>query len=80
VDLAFLRVRAGKPFSGADRFALALGVLCLLAGVLLLALDSGFVVSVVGAGLVGLAGVVFVALVFLLVGESEDRDYGRRAR
>jgi hypothetical protein len=37
-------------------------------------------VSVVGAGLVGRAGVVFVALVFLLVGESEDRDYGRRAR
>jgi hypothetical protein len=47
-----------------------------VAGVLLLALGEGTLATTVGAGLLGLAGIAFVALVFLLVGESEDRDRG----
>ena len=58
----------------ADIFAACVGVLALVAGVLLLALGEGTLATTVGAGLLGLAGIAFVALVFLLVGESEDRD------
>lgn len=54
-----------------------MGVICLLTGALVLAIAPGFTASVVGIGLLGLAGIAFVALVFLLVGESEDRDYGK---
>lgn len=54
--------------------------MCLLAGILLLALDAGFVASIVGAGLLGLAGIAFVALAFLFTGESEDRDREGSAR
>jgi hypothetical protein len=74
------RASNGRPFTGADRFAIAAGLLCLLGGILLLAVGAGFVASIVGAGLVGLAGIAFVALVFLLAGESEDRDYEGKAR
>jgi hypothetical protein len=34
----------------------------------------------VGICLLGVAGIAFVSLAFLLVGESEDREYGRRPR
>lgn len=61
--------------TGADRLALAVGVVCLLAGVVLVAAVPGFAASVVGACLLGLAGIAFVALAFLLVGEGEERDY-----
>lgn len=62
-------------FTAADRFAAAVGLLALVAGLVLLAATSGFTASVVGIGLLGVAGVAFVALAFLLVGESEDRDH-----
>jgi hypothetical protein len=64
-----------RQLTGADRFAIAIGLPSLLIGILLLALGSGVVASIVGAGLVGLAGIAFVALAFLLIGESEDREY-----
>jgi len=58
----------------ADIFAACVGVLALAAGVVLLVAGEGTLASVAGAALLGLAGIAFVALVFLLVGESEDRD------
>ncbi|HWX97441.1 MAG TPA: hypothetical protein VNZ01_11400 [Solirubrobacteraceae bacterium] len=58
----------------ADLFTVAVGGLALVAGVVLLLAVGGTVASIVGAGLLGLAGIAFVALAFLLVGESEDRD------
>ena len=67
-----------RSLTGADRLALAVGVVCLLAGVALVAAVPGFVASVAGACLLGLAGIAFVALAFLLVGEGEERDYRRR--
>ena len=73
------RSRAGdrSPLTGADRLVLAAGALCLIAGVLVLIVADGFVASIIGAGLLGLAGIAFVSLAFLLVGESEDRDLAR---
>lgn len=62
----------GARFTGADRLAVGVGALTLLAGALALALGQG----IVGACLLGVATVAFVSLAFLLVGESEDRDYG----
>jgi uncharacterized membrane protein HdeD (DUF308 family) len=63
-----------------DRLTLIAGVACLIAGVLVLTLVSGFAAVIVGVVLLGLAGIDFVALAFLLVGEGEDRDYARRIR
>ena len=45
----------------------------------MLAFGAGFVASIVGGCLLGLAGIAFVSFAFLLVGESEDRDYRKRA-
>lgn len=61
--------------SGPDRFTIGVGLVALIAGVALLALSSDVVISIVGACLLGLSAVAFVALAFLMVGESEDRDY-----
>jgi hypothetical protein len=58
----------------ADIFAACVGLLALVAGAVLLVVGEGALASTVGAALLGLAGIAFVALVFLLVGESEDRD------
>jgi hypothetical protein len=72
--------RAGSPWTTADLAALCGGLACLLAGVVLLAFVSGFGAMLVGICLLGVSGVAFVSLAFLLVGESEDRDYGGRPR
>jgi hypothetical protein len=75
------RRRNGRaPLTGADRLTLAVGVVCLLAGIVLIAAVSGFAAAVAGACLLGLAGIAFVALAFLLVGEGEERDYRNGAR
>jgi hypothetical protein len=66
------------PLSGPDRAAIAIGLVSLVAGLALLLGASGFVAQIVGACLIGLAGIAFVALAFLLVGESEDRERGQR--
>jgi MFS family permease len=68
--------RPRRPITRADRAAIVVGALTAAAGAILLALASSTTVSVIGACLLGVAGVAFVSLVFLLVGESEDRDYG----
>jgi fatty acid desaturase len=68
-----------RKLSTADRVAIFVGLIALALGVALLAFSSGFTASIIGACLFGLAGIAFVALVFLLVGESEDRDYGNGA-
>jgi hypothetical protein len=72
--------RSLRRLTGADRLTLATGVACLVAGIVVLAAGSGFVAVIVGVVLIGLAGIDFVALAFLLVGESEDREYARRTR
>jgi CHASE2 domain-containing sensor protein len=74
------RRRAGNLWTTADLAALCSGLACLLAGVVLLAFVSGFGAMLVGICLLGVAGVAFVSLVFLLVGESEDREYGGEPR
>jgi hypothetical protein len=63
----------GSRLTKADLLAGSLGVLSLLAGVVLIIAAHG-TVATVGAVLVGFSGISFTALVFLLVGESEDRD------
>jgi len=68
-----------KRFTSADWTAIAIGCAALLAGILVLSLAHGTVATVIGICLLGLGGIAFVALVFLLVGESEDRDYRKRA-
>jgi hypothetical protein len=49
------------------------GVIAAATGVLLVALGSE-TASIIGAVLIGLSAVIFVALAFLLVGEGEERD------
>jgi uncharacterized membrane protein YkgB len=57
-----------------DLFTVSLGVLALVAGIVVLLAARGEWASIVGAALLGLAGIAFVALAFLIVGESEDRE------
>jgi hypothetical protein len=57
-----------------NRIAVAIGVTSLIAGIALLAIGGSFAVVLAGAILLGLAGIAFVSLAFLLVGQSEDRD------
>ena len=61
--------------TSADQVAIGAGCGALVAGILVLVLLHGTVSMVIGICLLGLSGVAFVALVFLLVGESEDRHY-----
>ena len=74
------RRRPGTALTRADLVVICGGLACLLAGVVLLMLASSFAVTLVGICLLSLAGIAFVSLVFLLVGESEDRDYGKHVR
>jgi hypothetical protein len=67
-----------RRLTKADRLALGAGVLALSTGVVVLVVAHGFTATLIGAGLLGLAGIAFVALAFLLVGESEDRMGGSR--
>jgi hypothetical protein len=64
-----------RRVTSADRTAIGIGCAALVAGILVLSLAHGTVASVTGICLLGLCGVAFVALAFLLVGESEDRYY-----
>jgi hypothetical protein len=74
------RVRRSTGPTSADLFAAGLGTIALSAGIIVLALVPGAGASILGACLLGLAGIAFVSLAFLLVGESEDRDYQKGAR
>jgi hypothetical protein len=57
-----------------------LALLALIAGVALLLAVNGVAAMVAGIVLVGLGGIALVSLVFLLVGEGEDRDRMRNPR
>jgi hypothetical protein len=57
----------------------AFALLAAVAGAVVLAL-GGSAAMVVGGALLGLGAIAFVALLFLLVGESEDRDRTRHPR
>jgi hypothetical protein len=57
---------------------IAAGIVLVLAGIAVIALGGSLVVSAIGVALVGCGCVVFVSLLFFLVGESEDRDAARR--
>ena len=46
----------------------------LAAGIVLAAVGTSVLVTAIGWALFGIALVILVSLVFLLVGESEDRD------
>jgi hypothetical protein len=52
----------------------ALALVSLVAGVAVLLAVDGVGAMVTGIVLVGLAGIAFVSLAFLLVGQGEDRD------
>ena len=56
---------------------LAAGLLTLIPGIVMTATDNGVVVVTIGLVLLGLGGVILVSLVFLAVGESEDRHRER---
>ncbi len=71
---------SSTPLTRADLVMICGGLACLLAGILLLVLASSFAATLVAICLFGLAGIAIVSLVFLLVGESEDRDYGKHPR
>jgi hypothetical protein len=64
-----------RRFTTADQIAVGFGCGALVAGILVLVLVHGTVPAVIGICLLGLCGIAFVALVFLLAGESEDRHY-----
>jgi hypothetical protein len=63
-----------------NRVTASVGVVALVLGVILLIAAGGLALWVAGVALLGLSGVAFVALVFLLVGESEERDRLRNPR
>jgi hypothetical protein len=68
---------SNKPprFTTADRVVLGIGLVALIAGGVVLLVAKGTVASILAIGLLGLAGICLVSLLFLLVGESEDRYY-----
>ncbi len=68
-----------RRFTFADRLAVCVGCAALPAGVLVLVLTHGTVSSAIGIFLLGISGIAFVSLAFLLVGESEDRHYRKGA-
>ncbi len=68
-----------RRLTSADWTAIGIGCAALVAGTLVLSLAHGTVSSAIGIFLLGLCGIAFVALVFLLVGESEDRHYRKGA-
>ena len=71
------RRRRNRNVTNADRALAAGGVGAAVAGIVVLLALSGFAAALAGALLLGLASILFVALAFLLVGESEDRDRER---
>jgi hypothetical protein len=56
------------------------GALALIVGIVVLAIGDGFGAMLAAVVLLGLAGIAIVALVFLLVGRSEERDRERHPR
>jgi dipeptide/tripeptide permease len=63
-----------------NRVAIAVGALTLIAGVVVLAVASGTGATIAAAMLLGIAGIAFVSLIFLIVGQSEETDRRRHPR
>ena len=63
-----------------NRGILVAALVLLAAGIALAAVGSSVLVTAVGWALFGVALVILLSLVFLLVGESEDRDRLRNPR
>ena len=59
------------------RHLLAIGLVALIAGIAMTAVDNGVVVVTIGLVSLGIGGVLLVSLAFLMVGESEDRHRER---
>jgi amino acid transporter len=78
-DMSTEENKTTRRFTSADWTAIVIGCAALVAGILVLSLAHGTVSSVIGIFLLGLCGIAFVALVFLLVGEGEDRHYRKGA-
>jgi hypothetical protein len=68
------------PIPPENRFAIAVGALALVAAIVILAVATGTGATVAAAMLFGIAGVAFVSLIFLIVGQSEEADRRRRPR
>ena len=68
------------PMPPENRFAIAAGAVSLLAGVVVLAVARGTAAGVAAAMLFGIAGIAFVSLIFLIVGQSEEADRRRHPR
>jgi hypothetical protein len=66
--------------SATGRITAVVGSLSAIAGTVVLAVGGGTAAEILGTALLGLAGIAFTGLAFLLVGESEDRDRVRRPR
>jgi hypothetical protein len=60
-----------------NRIAVAVGVLALIAGVVALVTLSGVAQIISASVLLGLAGIAFVSLAFLVIGQSEEDDRRR---
>lgn len=71
--------QTARRFTSADKLTVSIGCAALVAGVLVLVLTHGTVASTIGICLLGVCGIAFVTLMFLLVGESEDRHYRKGA-
>ena len=64
-----------------NRFAIAAGAVALVAGIVVLAIGGGGTGATIAAAmLLGIAGIAFVSLVFLIVGQSEESDRRRHPR
>jgi hypothetical protein len=59
----------------------AIGVVTLIAGLVVIAIGGGGTGATIAAAmLLGIAGIAFVSLIFLLVGQSEEDDRERHPR
>jgi hypothetical protein len=63
-----------RRLTKSDRLLGFIGLLALVAGAVVLLVAHGTAAVTAGAVLLGLAGIAFVSLAFLIVGEGEDRD------
>jgi hypothetical protein len=71
--------RVGYVIDVVPRVTGGVGLLAVIAGAVVLAL-GGSTATVIGGALLGLGCITLVALIFLIVGESEDRDRTRHPR
>ena len=72
--------RRRDPMPPENRFAIVVGALALVAGIVVIAAAGGSGATIAAAMLFGIAGIAFVSLVFLIVGQSEETDRRRHPR